>query len=114
MLFNDVIGQQKTKELLLRSVHEGRVPHAQLFLGFEGSANLALALAFAQYVVVLKREKFCNGMRILFKASKKVILIYILYSPVATTTSIKAACKQNFLINGGRFWKIIYLFLLIG
>ena len=50
MLFKEVLGQKKLKELLIHSVQEGRIPHAQLFLGSKGSANLALALAFAQYV----------------------------------------------------------------
>ncbi len=50
MLFSEVIGQQKIKEQLIRSVQQNRVSHAQLFLGPEGCGNLAMALAFAQYL----------------------------------------------------------------
>lgn len=50
MFFKDVIGQQEIKQKLITSVQENRVSHTQLFLGPEGSGNLALALAFAQYV----------------------------------------------------------------
>lgn len=50
MLFSQVIGQEETKDRLRRSFREGRIAHALLFLGPEGSGNLALALAFAQYV----------------------------------------------------------------
>jgi len=50
MQFSDVVGHPETKSKLIRSVRDGRIPHAQLFLGQEGSGNLALALAYAQYV----------------------------------------------------------------
>ncbi len=99
MLFNDVIGQQKTKELLLRSVREGRVPHAQLFLGSEGSANLALALAFAQYVCCTEKreEDSCGVCASCVKHQKKVHPDLHFIFPVATTTSIKAKpVSKNF------------------
>ncbi|MDR3189122.1 MAG: DNA polymerase III subunit delta [Prevotellaceae bacterium] len=51
MLFSEVIGHEALKHKLARAVREGRVSHAQLFLGREGSGNLALALAYAQYVM---------------------------------------------------------------
>lgn len=50
MLFKEVIGQKTIKERLIRSVQDNRVSHAQLFYGPEGSGNLALALAYAQYI----------------------------------------------------------------
>lgn len=50
MKLSEVVGHQKTKENLLRSIVEGRVSHAQLFLAPEGSGGLPLALAFAQYM----------------------------------------------------------------
>src|SRR5438552_3004075 len=51
MLFKEVIGQQAVKQRLIKSASEGRVSHALLFLGAEGSGNLALAIAYAQYLV---------------------------------------------------------------
>lgn len=50
MLFKDVIGQDRIKQRLIRSVQEERVSHALMFGGPEGTGKLALALAFAQYV----------------------------------------------------------------
>jgi len=50
MFFKDVTGQEAIKKRLIRSVKEGRISHAQLFTGPEGTGKLALALAFAQYV----------------------------------------------------------------
>lgn len=48
MLFNNIIGQDRTKHFLLQLAAGDRVPHALLFLGATGSGNLALTLAFAQ------------------------------------------------------------------
>ena len=50
MFFREVIGQGEIKERLISSVKENRVSHTQLFIGPEGSGNLPLGLAFAQYV----------------------------------------------------------------
>ncbi|GAB3982767.1 hypothetical protein GCM10028806_55070 [Spirosoma terrae] len=50
MLFNEIIGQAETKQMLLRAVQTNHLAHALLFDGPTGSANLALALALAQYV----------------------------------------------------------------
>ena len=50
MLFKDIIGQSRIKQQLITAVNENRVSHAQLFLGPEGCGNLAMALAFAQYI----------------------------------------------------------------
>ena len=51
MQFSDVIGQHEARERLLQLVAEQRVPHAILFTGPEGSGKLALALAFASYLL---------------------------------------------------------------
>lgn len=48
MQFSDIIGHQQLKTKLLSAIEEDRVPHAQMFLGPEGSGNLAMAFAFAQ------------------------------------------------------------------
>lgn len=50
MQFRNVIAQENIKTQLMRSVQENRVSHAQLFLGPEGCGNLAMALAYAQYI----------------------------------------------------------------
>jgi DNA polymerase-3 subunit delta' len=50
MFFRDIPGQKEIKESLIRTVREGRISHAQMFYGPEGSGKLALALAYAQYI----------------------------------------------------------------
>jgi DNA polymerase-3 subunit delta' len=49
MLFKEIIGHLQIKEQLVKSVHEQRISHAQLFYGKPGSTSFALALAYAQY-----------------------------------------------------------------
>ncbi|MEO8859841.1 MAG: hypothetical protein ABI358_00330 [Ginsengibacter sp.] len=51
MLFENVIGQENTKQHLVDLVQHNRLSHALLFLGKEGSGALPMALAFAQYIV---------------------------------------------------------------
>jgi len=50
MKFQDVIGLDEVKQLLVSSVDENRVSHAQLFLGKEGIGKLPMALAYVQYL----------------------------------------------------------------
>ena len=51
MRFENVIGQEAIKKHLIDLVVNNRLSHALLFLGKEGSGTLAMALAFAQYIV---------------------------------------------------------------
>ena len=57
MFFKDVIGQTEAKRHLLTLVHEGRVPHAILFCGAEGTGKLPLALALTRYLCCEIRVK---------------------------------------------------------
>jgi DNA polymerase-3 subunit delta' len=50
VLFKQIIGQNFIKEKLIAMANTGRISHTQLFVGNEGSGNLALAIAYAQYV----------------------------------------------------------------
>lgn len=56
MFFRDIVGQQDIKRRLLQSVEEGRIPHAQLFAGPPGTGKLAMALAYATYLVCQEKE----------------------------------------------------------
>jgi len=56
MLFSEVIGQDAVKNRLITTVRDNRVSHAQLFLGPEGSGNLAMAIAYAQYISCENRQ----------------------------------------------------------
>lgn len=49
--YNDVIGQQRTKEHVLRMFREARVPHALMFCGHEGVGAMPMALALARHLL---------------------------------------------------------------
>lgn len=51
MQFTDIIGQEHLKSHLVKSIQLGRIPHAQLFVGPEGSGTLPMAIAYAQYLL---------------------------------------------------------------
>ena len=51
MLFSEILGQEHIKSHLTKSADVGRIPHAQLFIGPEGSGTLAMAIAYAQYLI---------------------------------------------------------------
>ena len=51
MQFSEILGQEHIKSHLIKSANLGRIPHAQLFIGPEGSGTLAMAIAYAQYII---------------------------------------------------------------
>jgi len=51
MLFEDILGQEHIKKHLTQSVDNGRIAHAQMFIGPEGSGTLPMAIAYAQYLL---------------------------------------------------------------
>ncbi len=51
MLFKEVAGHLKIKSQLTDSYKAGRTAHAQIFLGKEGNGSLALAMAYAQFLL---------------------------------------------------------------
>ena len=62
MLFNQIIGQEHIKKHLKVSAENGRIPHAQLFVGKEGSGVLPMAIAYAQFLLCNFSEhaEICN------------------------------------------------------
>lgn len=51
MLFNSVLGHSHIKSHLATGADANRIPHAQLFVGPEGSGTLPMALSYAQYII---------------------------------------------------------------
>jgi DNA polymerase-3 subunit delta' len=51
MKFSDILGQEHLKNHLITSTENGRISHAQLFVGKEGAGVLPMALAYAQYIL---------------------------------------------------------------
>ncbi len=51
MQFSEILGQDHIKSHLTKSALLGRIPHAQLFVGPEGSGTLAMAIAYSQFIL---------------------------------------------------------------
>ena len=62
MFFKDVIGQDHIKNHLKSTTENGRIPHAQLFVGKEGVGTLPMAIAYAQHLLCTtsKDENSCR------------------------------------------------------
>jgi len=74
MLFKDIAGQAEVKQSLLHMVQRERLPHANLFLGAEGSGGLPLALALGQYLLCLQpgESDACGHCSSCHKASRYI------------------------------------------
>lgn len=107
MLFKEIIGQQAVKERLLRSVTEGRISHAQLFLGPQGSGSLALAVAYAQYISCGNKQpdESCGECASCVKYNKLVhpdlhfVYPVALSKAVRVSTDVAATWREVFLDN---------------
>ena len=51
MKFSEIIGQEAIINRLKETVEVGKIPHAIMFTGIEGSGTMPLAIAFAQYLL---------------------------------------------------------------
>lgn len=51
MRFQQIIGSENTKQKLIDEVKNGRVSHANMFIGPEGSGKLQMAIALAQFML---------------------------------------------------------------
>ena len=56
MLFDEVLGHAHIKAHMTHTADAGRVPHAQLFVGPEGSGTLPMAVAYATYFLCLQHR----------------------------------------------------------
>ena len=61
MQFSEILGQEYIKNHLTKSALSGRIPHAQLFVGPEGCGTLAMAVAYAQFVLCNNVSNENNG-----------------------------------------------------
>ena len=91
MFFRDVTGHEEIKKKLIQTVKENRISHAQLFSGPEGSGNLALALAYAQFISCTdkKEEDSCGICPSCNKYIKYIHPDLHFVFPVNTTEKVK-------------------------
>lgn len=90
MLFKEIPGLEEIKKTLINSVKNNHIAHAQLFAGGEGSANLALALAYATYLNCQNREEndACGSCSSCHKLNKYIHPDLHFVFPVSSTKNI--------------------------
>jgi DNA polymerase-3 subunit delta' len=105
MDFPDVIGQKHIKAHLLRTVENGRIPHAQLFVGASGSGILPMAIAYAQEVLCSAHDKESPSFLTCASRVKKLAHpdLHFIY-PVNTNDVIKKnAVSSNYAVEWRKF-----------
>ncbi|HLV14611.1 MAG TPA: hypothetical protein VKY41_05475 [Xanthomarina sp.] len=104
MLFSEILGQEYIKNHLIQSADNGRVPHAQLFVGPEGSGTLPMAIAYAQYLLCKNTEGENTGgnesCNIKFKNFSHPDLHFAF--PVATNDKVKKHPVSNLFLEEWR------------
>ncbi len=98
MDFSEVIGQKHLKSHLHKTVENGRIPHAQLFVGAAGSGILPMAIAYAQEVLCQAHDKESPSFLACASKVKKLAHpdLHFVY-PVNTNDVIKKnAVSANF------------------
>lgn len=99
MLFNQIIGQEHIKKHLQTSAENGRIPHAQLFVGKEGCGTLPMAIAYAQYLLCNFSEDVdaCN-----LKCNKLQHPDLHFAFPVTTNDSVKKHAVSDLFLEDWR------------
>jgi DNA polymerase III subunit delta' len=93
MLFKQIIGQVPVKQKLLNMLHDGRVPHALMFTGPEGSGNLPAAFAFIQYLFCSNKQEndACGTCSSCLKTSKLIHPDLHLVFPIPLSKSVRTS-----------------------
>ncbi|CAM1360101.1 DNA polymerase III subunit delta [Tenacibaculum xiamenense] len=99
MTFEDIIGQEHIKEHLKKSAENGRIPHAQLFIGKEGTGGLPMAIAYAQHILCSFSD---NPEACQIKCKKLQHPDLHFAFPVTTTDSVKSHPVSNLFLEEWR------------
>lgn len=104
MLFKDILGLDHIKNHLALTADAGRIAHAHLFAGPEGCGKLAMALAFAQYILCanssgenIDGDESCN-----LKCNSLTHPDLHFAFPVAKTSKVKSHAVSNLFMEEWR------------
>ena len=99
MKFSEVLGLDYIKNHLIQSTNNGRISHAQLLSGKEGSGLLAMAIAYAQYILASssKNPEISN-----LKCEKLMHPDLHFAFPVSTNDKIKSKPVSNHFLEEWR------------
>ncbi len=105
MDFSEVIGQKHVKSHLSKTIENGRIPHAQLFVGKAGSGILPLAIAYVNKILCDEHPEGSPEYQICAKKIAKLSHpdLHFIY-PVNTNDSVKKnAVSANFTVEWQKF-----------
>jgi len=97
MDFSKIIGQQHLISHLKTSADNGRIPHAQLFVGPEGSGTLATAVAYARHILCGVDNNACN-LKVDGLSHPDLHFAF----PVATNDKVKRHAVSNLFLEDWR------------
>ncbi len=105
MFFKDIIGQEEIKLKFIQEVKEGRIPHAQLLTGPEGTGKLPLAIAYARYICCSDRTEndACGKCPSCIKFNKLVHPDLHFVYPVIKKKSGKDVVSDDYITEWRRF-----------
>jgi len=97
MLFSTLLGHDHLISHLTKTADAGRIPHAQLFVGPEGCGTLAVAIAYAQYILCQNQGSENNtgnaACNLKFETISHPDLHFIF--PTVTTEEVKSKPKSS-------------------
>lgn len=105
MHFKEIVGQQHLKNRLIQTVNEGRISHAQLFVGKSGYGTLPLAIAYAQFIACKNKSEndSCGTCTSCIKFNKLVHPDLHFSFPVSTVGGVKTKpVSDNFIADWRR------------
>lgn len=59
-MFNNILGNDKIKQLLSQSIKNNKISHSYLFVGTEGIGKKLIAKEFAKMILCIDENKPCN------------------------------------------------------
>lgn len=78
-MFDKIIGNDKIKEMLYKSVKDKKTSHSYLFVGIEGIGKKEIAKEFAKMLLCINNNKYCNTCKscIEFDSNNNPDFLYI-------------------------------------
>lgn len=87
-MFEELIGNQKVKEILIKSIESNRISHSYMFLGTKGIGKALFAKEFAKAILCLEEGKYCNNCKSCIEFSSDNNPDYLYIEPEETKIKI--------------------------
>ncbi len=96
MDFSDVIGHNHLKSYFQKTIENGRIPHAQLFVGKTGSGLLSMAIAYSRALLCSQYDTSSIEYSVCANKVNKLIHpdLHFVF-PVNTTSAVKKHAVSN-------------------